>query len=195
MTREHASTFIVHSTCNKSTVPDPAHTQCGSGLRASGGSAMAYATGSTLCWCCVLATANTDYRYAGPWIVMGFGAARACRRAHSPRRVRSGTREFEFANRNRQPGACNTEGGSPGTPNPRPRLGTENERVISTLVTYKLYFTSQHCTNTSFDVSTPAVLTPVLVSQHLSLKADLCLTLNHRLWVCSCAAPRPSGAG
>ena len=34
------------------------------------------------------------------------------------------------------------------------------------------------CTNTCFPVSTPGVLTPVLVSQHLSLKGDLCLNVN-----------------
>ena len=34
------------------------------------------------------------------------------------------------------------------------------------------------CLNTCFPVSTVGVLTPVLVSQHLSLKADLCTNVH-----------------
>ena len=36
----------------------------------------------------------------------------------------------------------------------------------------------EQCTNTSIPVSTPSVLTPPLVSQHLPLFQDLCLNVN-----------------
>ena len=37
---------------------------------------------------------------------------------------------------------------------------------------------SQHCLNTCFLVSTHGVSTPILASQHLTLKADLCLNVK-----------------
>ena len=37
---------------------------------------------------------------------------------------------------------------------------------------------SQYCLNTCFPVSTLGVSTPVLASQHLPLKADLCLNVE-----------------
>ena len=44
---------------------------------------------------------------------------------------------------------------------------------------------SQHCTNTCFPVSTPGVLTPVLVSQQLPNKANLCTNVHPQTLVLS----------
>ena len=52
------------------------------------------------------------------------------------------------------------------------------EGLISAAWNRALRGATNTCVNTSFSMSTPAVLTPVLVCQHLLLKARSCVNVN-----------------